>query len=548
MLNKKIIYSPLLLGCLLSMTSCFDDKYDLDDIDTTSAIKLDNLIVPVRLETIELNDVLKIDDEDPDNPVVVFTASDGSQYYAIRKNGEFEADPVYIDMIDATSYASISNLPVGVTNGEIQPASIQFEYLIGSGKVDSSIIKVNRLGMNEANPMNIDLRLSYQGSLSLPVVQDLVIVIPKTFTAYYKGQEVVDGRVNVTIKDGQLDQPIKVYAMDFEEEGGIIPGPDRSLEFTGKIGVASGKVPSGSEGLSAQFSMSPFTADMISGEINYEIEAPEIEPVSLGDLPDFLAEGETNLIISNPQLYLYFGNPVGAPFTGDLKITPYGNGGKGLEETLNPFNETIILAANINDLALVSQYPGAVAQEAKDLQTILSGSGLPESIEFKLDNTFMRGVVPNLSLGTDMQINGNYTFFAPLAFEANSQIIYSKKENDFFGDDMKDIEVELLELSCSPETNLPFELTLILYPLDKEGNYIKDASGNVIMAQGHVSPYANGSQDLTLQLRNFSGLDGVEYRVVVDNMNGETLKPSQTITLNNIRAKVTGKYVTDFGD
>ena len=541
------IYSSLILtGSMLLLTGCTDDKYDLSDIDTTTAIKLNNLVVPVNLESIYLDQVFKIDDDDPSNPLMVFTDNSGKRMFAIKIEGDFSADPVYLNELEAKSYASISSLPLTTNGNNINPGEVSYQYNIGAGEVDNSIERIYRMGLSK--PMAINLEMNYANSNSIPEISNLVLIIPESFTATYHGSEFSNGEVPVTMVNGALDEPIYVYALDFGN--GVEPTGsegNKSLVFEGKLGIKSGMVSSTSSGLTANFSMSPFTADQISGAINYGIEAPEFEEVSLEGLPDFLREGDSKLIISNPQIYLNFGNQTGAQFFSQLNINPMGNGGNAVSIPMEPFVQSLILAANVNDLALRNDFPDAILQQDNTggLQNVLYGEGLPERIDFSLTDTYLRGDVLNLSLGAEYQIYGNYAFFTPLAFEASSQIIYQDKETDFFGDDMEAVNVTQLQLSAYPTTNLPFEVELTVYPLDKDGNHIKDQNGNVVMASGIVEANANGSRLLDINLNQpFTGLDGVEYRVSAVVMNNESLSPDQFIKLDNIRARVTGEYVT----
>ena len=545
-MKKTLYFTSLFIGGCIMVTSCVDDKYDLSDIDTESAIKFDGLVVPVNLESIYLDQVLKVDDDDPSNPIKIYIDTQGNSRYAIQKSDKFHANEVYIPEIEATKGASINSLPVPVNGTSIQQAMVPYIYMIAPGKVDDSIEKLYRFGMSE--PMKIDLSFYYADNSKNVDINNLVLSIPESFTAYYKGAEFTGGEIPVGLNSGMLDEPIFVYAIDFgadgiEPEG--TPG-NKGLTFEGMLGISSGTVESGSEGLYAQFTMSPFTVNQISGSINYEVEAPTFDPVSLEDLPDFLRESDSNLIISNPQLYFYLGNPTGAPFHTSLSIEPYGNNGSVIDIAMKPFESSIILAADPQELPLSNLYPEATIQPETGLRYILSGDGLPESINFNLSNTYLRGDVPNLVLGTYMNVEGEYTFFSPLALESSSTILYQKSETDFFGDDMKEVRVDQLRLTCYPSTNLPFDLTLTVYPLDKDGKRIKE-NGNEIKAEGTIKANANGSEQLDINFNQpFTGLDGVEYVVFAEFMDNEALSPEQYIKLDKIRATVSGEYVTDF--
>ena len=64
--------------------------------------------------------------------------------------------------------------------------------------------------------------------------------------------------------------------------------------------------------LNVNYSISCLAANAVSGKIRYMLEgsAMNISPISLSDIPDFLAQDGTDLILANPQIYLSVNNPV----------------------------------------------------------------------------------------------------------------------------------------------------------------------------------------------------------------------------------------------
>lgn len=66
----------------LSLTGCVDDKYDLKDIDTTSRVTVNNLTVPVNLESIKLDNVIDMDDNEN---IKTLTDANGNKYYALQE-------------------------------------------------------------------------------------------------------------------------------------------------------------------------------------------------------------------------------------------------------------------------------------------------------------------------------------------------------------------------------------------------------------------------------------------------------------------------------
>lgn len=532
---KYFNYAVVLAGGLVLGTSCIDDKYDLSDIDTTTAIKLDGLVVPVRLNEITLDQVLKVEDNDPDDPLQIV---DGQ--YVIQKFGSFMADPVMVDLLEATDHTTVDPLKLFSNGTSIIPGTVDFSYLVHD--VDEALKELSYLKL-----INKGMEVTLSMTPSNINYSDLIVSIPEDYVATYKGVTYSKGEVPVTVINGNIDQPFYITEMTFIDP--LTPEIDQdgvnTLDITGPIGIAGGNLSQPYTGvIEAQFTMNPFTANVASGKILKEVDSPDIEPVSLTDLPDFLTDGETTLILSNPQIYFNFPAMYGASYTSGISIDPQGMGTQMIDFNLKPFETQLVVAPNINDLGLLNKYPNAEKQPNEDLQNIIKGKGIPERIYFSVYNTMLSGYVNYFELGQELTIEGDYTFFAPLSFEAGSEIIYNKTETDFFGDDMEDVEVSELQISANVTSKVPVALSMTVYPLDKDGNKIPSVKGGYIMAESGISPNAT-NEFLDLHFTEpFKGLDGVEFTVKAYDMNGVTLTPEQTLNLTNIKAKVTGEYVT----
>lgn len=527
---RNVYLITLLAFGLLVPVSCVDDKYDLNDIDTTTAIKINDLTLPVRLNAITLDAVLDVEDSDVIN---VYEKPDGSKYYAIFKSGEFDAEPMFIDMLKAEDEATVYNIDFPVKAGNVESLATEFSYLISH--VDESLESLSYFGLWEEDYMKITLNITPEDV----VVSDVVLIIPSTFSAIYKGTEYTEGLIPVTVMNGELDQPVYITAMSFEPP--LKPNESRELDIRGEIGIKSAKVESGNvPNLSVKFHMSPFTVDEVSGEIDYAVEAPQMAPVSLKDLPDFLQSGDTNLVLENPQLYLNLAYVNGADYKTYLSIIPEGEDTQPIDKLPISFGESIVLAPDTENLGL-NLYDDPVLMDVEGLKYILSGKGLPTSIYFSLDETYVKGEISNLKLGEDKYMDGGYTFFSPLSFGEGSQIIYQKAETDFFGDDVEDVTVNHFRVQADVFSELPFDINLTLYPLDKEGKRIPGKNG-WISGSSTVTP---GSSYLDVSIeQEFKGLDGLEYVVETYDMTGETLNPEHQIGLDNIKATISGVYVT----
>lgn len=557
---KTLHYSGLLIGGLVLATSCIDDKYDLSDIDTTTAIKLDNLVVPVNLNEITLDQVLDIDENDPDATITIV---DG--YYAIKKEGNINETTIELGTIEATA-ATVPELlvpdiavPTSLTVS-IPETYTDYSYLVKD--VDESIQSVKHLYLKEGEYLPIEISVGLYGAGDNSIVENLVIAIPEEFEAIYKGQKVENGILNLGNLSQTGSEPIWVKGINFitdEHPNGIEAYETENgwtLSFEGKIGIKSAdiKVEQQSEKVTfyAHFSLGGFVVERIVGDIEYQVTPPVINPVSLSDLPDFLSQDDTMLELVNPQIYVSLNNMVGAPCYTGLSLTPVRDNQTNPNYTVditvgsNPSEDeyfNLLIAPDPKKGAFLNteKWKNSTPVEFTDLKYIIGSkdyTGIPKEIEISLVDPIIRGEV-DINLNDPIKFSGDYMFFTSLSLAEGSTIVYSKEERDFFGDDMEDVRVDVLSLTANVTTNLPFAVTLTAKPLDKNGNPIKN-----IVAKAVIPANASNSP-INLEFNeSFTGLDGVYYEAVVVVGEDESLAPSQHIKLDNIRAKVSGEYVT----
>lgn len=101
-MTSKLFRTGAYIAPFLLLAGCVDESYQLDDIDTTTRIKVDNLVVPINLEPIKLGDFFE-----PDGNIVVKENSKGETYYAFVQKpdvapGEsaFSSDPISIPTVE----------------------------------------------------------------------------------------------------------------------------------------------------------------------------------------------------------------------------------------------------------------------------------------------------------------------------------------------------------------------------------------------------------------------------------------------------------------
>ena len=134
---------------------------------------------------------------------------------------------------------------------------------------------------------------------------------------------------------------------------------------------------------------------------------------------------------------------------------------------------------------------------------------------------------------------------APLALTGDTEIVYSDKTDGWFDEDSEDeLCVEALEVTAVADNSAPATVTLTAYPLDRQG---RDIDGAVITSTVLEPSKAGQKVVIKLEMKEaVKGLDGVRFEARIGKGNGTALSPSQTIVLNEIKARVSGYYITNF--
>jgi len=360
---------PLIAGLplagMLLLTGCVDENYDLSDIDTTTEMKIDNLVLPINLKPVTLDKVIDVDDSDPDATIVKWPqgAPLGEQYYAVRKTGTFHSNPTSIDPVNAPVPEHINGIEQDVTgtpisfadnarkrvSGEfnavkynISKQHTEFKYKVTD--VDPAIQSLEKTELNPDKLLTTTVTLTspdVENSAEKVRFEGLILDLPLGMhgkcmlngVEYSANEEEIDGTLHNALRLPVIEQTghsasielITDY-IDFTRDTEAF-GPNGirivngAFDFSANIGVIKGNLivfPNLSSSVSdlptsmkfaVDYDMSEFTIDKFSGKIEYRADVDDIDPIDLTDLPDFLAGDETNLIIANPEISLQLSNP-----------------------------------------------------------------------------------------------------------------------------------------------------------------------------------------------------------------------------------------------
>ena len=313
--------------------------------------------------------------------------------------------------------------------------------------------------------------------------------------------------------------------------------------------------------------MTGIHVEKFSGDIKYNIDGISIDPVELNDIPDALNQEGTDIRMANPQLYLEASNPLygyGLQAQANLKLTSH-SAGKSSSYTLdNPEGVLIDKADNkyclsphkpgnyyvgtieSNGEKITADFTNAIQQGFTQLSNVLSGEKIPESIDIDVvDPRIPQQKVTDFQLGKDIApVEGKWVFYAPLQLTPESKIKYSETIDGWNDEDLDALIIKKINILADCSTDLPISATFTAYPIDTEGKRICDENGRPIVGTIDKTITKDMSAPIVIAIEgNIRHLDGIIIEARLDGADGQTpLKPTQAISLKNIKVKVSGTY------
>ncbi len=589
------------LAAVFVLTGCMDDNYDLNDIDTTTSVPINDVTIPVNLQEIMIEDVLDLTDNEN---IVEATDANGKRIYAISKTGDLSSDDIVIDPIDvkaedvnssAVTISSVSaTLPdVGAMDVVYEVEDMESDFSYKASNIDDAVVSIEAI--ETAGLASYDITLSVPSSINVQnmTLHNVKIQFPKgVYMSDGKPAKASIGTYDpasgiVTIEKHTTDGGNLVVSLTGDRfdltANNVTIDNDRNFNYKGVLGVlkegyvvltpgSQASLPS-SISFTADYQMSHFYVKNFDGEIDYSVEGIDIEPISFDDLPDFLKSSDTQIFLNNPQIYLSAKNST-ANYNTEASakirlISEFNDGSVNVAESETfvlsdkygaDTDANIVLSPNGTETDALPAYSNNLSKYVfNGLGNILASNnnpdGLPARIKVELEQPRFFGnakkfpvKVPgaNKDEYTIAGLNGSYEMFAPLAFDPNSRVVYNKIDDGWQTEDLDALEITRFVLTAHAETTIGLEVQLTLYPL---------GPGNVKLGRSYpvVLP-AMANEDIELVVEStpdspIRNLDGVEYHAVVcDNGKepSEPLGPTETINLTQIKVKVSGSYTKEF--
>ena len=613
---KVKVFKSMLLSTAMacSLFSCVNDDYDLSDVDTTVGMEIHDLTIPLKLDEVTLKSVLELED---DSQIKVLNGE-----YVVIEDGTFSSkrielpsftievpaiDPIEDELspnlhlddlipedFDPSFLPLLDNITIPddykVVSFELENASTTFDV---EADVDASIIGVDKVD-TEAT---IRIFFNFDGVENLVSsfeLENLIIQLPKGLKAQTTEGGIYDSatgelRFEKLASNKELEVMVEVDITEIQAKpaGATLENGkftfSNELSVTGTVAVYGHNLKKdvkignllniGNISYECQvgFPQGNIKVESFTGDIQYQVEGIDIDPVSLDDIPDFLTQDGTNIMLANPQIYLELNNPLYENnhiyATAALEFIPYPNStgeefkvDVKIDDAINQFclspvkPDTYYKNESYNQLKVDFSYAEFVP--FTNLGNILSGTKIPESIDINVVNPQIPAQhVEDFALGQNLgTIEGTYVFYAPMALAEGSVIKYSEIFDEWSEDEMNDITISQLKVDANITSNIPFELVLKAYPIDKNGQKITDG-GNVIEGKAYMNGSdvipANANGNLVIEMiGKINQLDGIILDAELHGKDavgstGNALKPDHRIKLDNLKMKVSGQYISE---
>lgn len=563
-----------MVAVLLSVSACVDDNYDLSDIDTTVGVSVNQLVIPINIDEITLDNI--IGDDNDDVKVV-------NGQYAVVQDGTFQSDMVNVPAIHLatpaitpteTTIKLIDESPLRAATGSFSYdlASEGSEYRFESSLVSDFIVSIDHVGCD----ITIDIDIMLRGLESVVrriKFTDVVLQMPKGLDltkneggSYNRktGELSLPAR---TVSGTHLKLSLEASGVNFAEAEGKYDYETSTVEVVGEMYVKRGKATVTASDIIAgaklptsltlrtEYGIPDVDVTSFSGTVKYDIENAHLTDIDLTSLPDVLSQNATNLKFVNPMIYLNVTNPLQAydmyARTG-VEITAYHEKTTSVYDLDDPWFQ-IGPSKNDSEFNFCLSPSDPTAPDAdylpythvpfSELSNVLSGDGVPKHLSIELQNPNVPAQkVSNFRLGTDIgSFSGNYRFVAPLQFGAGSSIVYTDEITGWNSEDLDCLTVSDLEINLTVSTNIPVKVSLTGYPIDVDGKKIN----KVDIVGADIDANASG-QKVTIRITGeVRRLDGIVFEARATAVAGQALSPDMTIKLTDIRPKVSGYYEKD---
>lgn len=568
---------------VLGLVAC-DENYDLSKGVSTEMNVGGSMSIPVgQTEKLTLSKVIETN-----NDITV----DENGAYAIEKNGSLSVnipsvdpitingitpDPVVID-IDTEKGTSRMLAPTAGTNSMTIPLNYELE-INSIDDIPSEILDLIAVNFKTVNS-TVKLVLS-QGSIPASNVlkkaelRNFKLKLPD-FIELGPGLDFFDYNTNTIvlnkeITSGEIELNLPISAIRNLSES-ISKGKinlNGKIECSGEFYCEFLDAPQNSPRRAARsndsnlqlttyFDVPDINVSSVEGIFDTDITI-DSQVLNLGEMPEALADENTQINLNNVATTFEITNPTGIPFAVDLNFV-------ALNSANRPINQEVDLTINVPaavDLNTpkttkyyITNSTSAVAPEGyekilcENLNKLISQ--IPNSIKITPTVNTIKTEVSFFELNKAYKTEANYDVALPFDFGPNSQINYTETIENIHKDlsDVSDYIDEMV-VNADIENTIPMRLQLNATPYDLNGLDMSDrleiTQDIIIEAGNDNAPTQTTSLIIKEKVKGaLAELDKVDLNIKGNTQEAQTiLKPTQYVLIK-LNAKLPNGINVEF--
>ena len=504
---KKSTVAPLLACLLLSplaFTSCTDDHYDLNEVDSTIGVGSDGLRLPTSsTDEIQLFDVLELNESD------VVKIQENGDYMFEQDGGDVTPARPMIDIIQISKQSTTSealvipkNLITGINamgkkTGVRKADNIGKEAPVNhfdfSGNKPAEVLSLKTVSVDA----NIKLAVSFSSALKSCVtrIAKLSLSMPSymSFTASTTSGDLSVNGHKITLANistaNEITLNIDINALDFKSGNNgtlVIEGGKIKMDGTVVMGVEispsdinlSG-LTSGDLSITSHIQFPDFKVTGAQGRFSPTIDLGNLGEATINNVPDFLKDGNVVVDLANPQIWLTTNSDLTLDGYVDGVIKAYKKG-----QVIASVNvDNIEIQANATSKICICRNASLVdgsmftqVIEVRTLSTLIRT--IPDKLVFEADARADSQKEYAITFGRQYNISPSYTIKAPIAFAEDARIVYNDSIEDM-NKDLKDLdfaEGTYINVDANVENKVPAHLTVSAYAVDVNGKRMNDVS------------------------------------------------------------------------
>ena len=567
---------PLALG-----VSCVDDAYDLsEDIDFTIQVGGSDFAIPGgATEAIPLSKLLKVNEGDivKIDPVSgdYYLLKEGNPAYSFVKVPAFSfAQPVIDPIVKDLGFSPVSPAMLKSSDitfsADIRPAEFNTDFALNSVSVPAEVKSLSRVNAN----IVLQVKLLYNTPLvRKATLDDVAIYLPSFIIS-----KSVDANHIVHVSNATITPGVP-YTVDIEVEGLNINSEmfnaathtlsvQGNVSLQGSVSVKSSDIDvsaisSPSIALSAIVSVKDASASdgnihivSATGKVAPDINV-NVDPITLGGLPDFLDGDDVVLDVANPMVYISADNSTPVKAVVNADFTAFSR--FGTVNVVAPKFEIPAMASTLFCLSpLAPDDQSAVHVSVPDLPRLVDK--IPDQINVNVAAA-AADEETTIRLGSNYSFTTNYKVKVPFLFGENLKIVYTDTLGEW-NEDIKDVEFTRAKITGTAHNNIPLDVTLSAKGLgvaqsNGERPIINGVTARVVVPaqNGDDVIHALTTADIVVEIEetvpgSVKLLDGVAIYISATGTpsvpaESRVINKNQTFQLTNIKLKIPGGVKVD---